>query len=364
MLISNKTIGVIGGGQLAKLMALEGRRLGLEFKFWAQEDQLPITGLGKRFNSSVCTLDEFCHQVDAVVIDYEHIPLEEIKIIEHFAPYTGCAQLLRIGRDRLNEKKLQETLGLHLNPYIEVNSHQDIQKARNELGFPFILKKRHHSYDGIGQILIKGEAEFKRVLENSDVLEHYMAEKFVCFEKEYSLISVRGKQGEFCAYDLCENVHENGILTVSKNVKNENVYAQALAINKAIAEHSNYIGVFAVEYFDTDNGLLINEISPRVHNSGHWTLDGTMCSQFENHLRACLGLPIGSTKSHSQIKMFNVIGDFKSSQKLIEFPGARIYDYNKTQRPNRKLGHINIHVGMLETEEEHALLKNTGQKGS
>tara|TARA_R110002110_G_scaffold119309_1_gene293710 strand:- start:15072 stop:16112 length:1041 start_codon:yes stop_codon:yes gene_type:complete len=341
MLPSTKTIGIIGGGQLAKLMALEGIRLGFHFKFWADSNSSAISELGPRYDSTNSSLLSFCQSVDTVVVDYEHIPLHEIEVIEQFSPYSGSAKLLRVGRDRLSEKLLQEELGLPANDYVQFESVDDINAVKDKLGFPFILKKRLNSYDGKGLILIKNSDELAQVSQQQD-LEQYIAEKFISFDKEYSLISVRDKMGNFSSYDVCENTHQDGILVQSKNIVNPIVQKQANFINQMIAEQCDYIGIFAVEYFSVNEKLVINEISPRVHNSGHWTLDASVCSQFENHLRACVGLPLGATTSHIQTTMFNIIGDFALYQDLLNEPHAKIYHYNKTPRPNRKIGHINF----------------------
>jgi len=343
MLPLYKTIGVIGGGQLAKLIALEGKRIGFHFKFWAEPDQSAISDLGPRLDESICSLQAFCESVDLLVLDYEHISLQEIEIIEKFSPYLGQAKLLRIGRDRLSEKKLQEALQLPMNDYLKFDSRNDINIARNKLGLPFVLKKRFGSYDGKGQIIIKNEEDLAKVINKED-LDQYIAEKFIPFEKELSLISVRNKEGDFQSYDLCENIHKDGILLQTKNIKNSVIKQQAHEINKAIADHCEYVGVFAVEYFYVNNQLMINEISPRVHNSGHWTLDASLCSQFENHLRACVGLTLGNTNSNVSTQMINIIGDFSDYQKLFQNPKAKIYIYNKSPRTNRKIGHVNLIV--------------------
>lgn len=341
MLISNQSIGIIGGGQLAKLLALDAKRLGLRTCFWAKENETPIHGLGERFDDSVCDLSEFCASVDAVLLDYEHLPLREIEVIEQYAPYTGEATLLRVGRDRLMEKQIQEKLSILPNPYVIVDNAEDLQIAKQKLDYPFILKKRTHSYDGIGQALIKSDESLSAFLQKGN-FQGLMAEKFLHFDKEVSLVSVRGQDGEFKSYDLCENRHQNGILTFSKNIQNDPLRELAHTVNKRIAERCQYVGTFAVEYFCVSGKLIINEISPRVHNSGHWTLDGTMCSQFENHIRACLGLSLGSTESHSEVQMINLLGDFDKFETLLEISGARFYNYNKSPRSNRKIGHVNI----------------------
>ena len=342
MSISNHPhIGIVGEGQLAKMLAFEGIRLGMKFSFWVQNEESIINELGHIYKPNTHTFDIFCNAVDSIIIDYEHVPLEQIAIMEHHFPYQGHAQLLRKAQDRLLEKKLLNQLSIPHADYLEINSFDDIFQAASKLDYPIVLKKRRHAYDGKGQYILKDIKEINAFKSEINPGE-YIAEQFIPFDKEFSLISVRGAKGEFSSYDVTENIHHKGILIESRNIPNHPAHHILASYNKLIAEACDYIGVFAVEYFQHHEKFLVKEISPRVHNTGHWTLDVAYCSQFENHLRACTHLPLGNTDSYAQATMLNVIGDWESAYQYINHPKAKIYDYGKKPRLKRKLGHITL----------------------
>ncbi len=335
----HKKVGIIGAGQLGKLMAIEGLKLGLSFQFWADPKTAITHELGPCWDPSIEDLGHFCEQNDVISIEYEHMPDSEISIFEQFAPYQGKATLLRIAQDRLLEKKLLSEHIINCAPFCPVDSFDDLQTAIEKLGLPLVLKQRKHGYDGKGQYVIRDRCDLEAL---PTQVSNLIAESFIPFEFECSLVCVRSAQGEFETYDLCQNTHVQGILSSTINRPDAPEYDEAKRICQQIGDACDYVGVFAVEFFSYQGKLMVNEISPRVHNTGHWTLDACDCSQFENHLRAILGLELGSTKSFRRIKMDNIIGDPSHFNDYLSDPSANLYYYGKSARKGRKLGHVTL----------------------
>lgn len=331
----NITIGILGGGQLAKMLAIKAIEMGLKPIFWIDQSEAIVKNLGDCYQSSQDNFQGFCKKCDKIIFEHEHVAQEYlIQIQESFQEKCQALELLLIAKDRLLEKQLLEKLDIPAAPKVSLESIDS-----NDL--PIIIKQREGGYDGRGQLIISDPQNLDKEVKNID-LNKIIAEKFVNFTQECSLVCVQNQHQEFMAYDLTQNHNKNGMLSVSKNIQESLLYSQAFEYCKKIAQATNYVGVFAVEFFVTqDNQLLVNEISPRVHNSGHWTMDGAFCCQFANHLRATLDMALGSTKSHSKIKMTNItsLQQLENIYKLKQ--NSKVYLYGKAPRESRKMGHVN-----------------------
>lgn len=256
-------------------------------------------------------------------------------------PVYPNAEALRIARDRLNEKTMFRELGIPVTEFANIESQRDLDDAVANLGLPGILKTRTMGYDGKGQKVLRTPA---------DVVGAYaelgsvpcLLESFVNFTGEVSMIAVRGRNGELACYPLAHNTHKDGILVLS--VANDQHPLQGLAEDYArkVLEQLDYVGALGFEFFEVDGGLMANEIAPRVHNSGHWTIEGAECSQFENHLRAIAGLPLGNTALVGRSAMVNCIGSMPSSQQLLSLADVHVHDYGKAAKPGRKVGHVTV----------------------
>ncbi|MGB5580433.1 MAG: 5-(carboxyamino)imidazole ribonucleotide synthase, partial [Woeseia sp.] len=262
-------------------------------------------------------------------------------IADDVAVYPPLAALQQ-AQDRLSEKKLFEELGIPLPRWWAVDSLADLEAAATHVGLPLVLKTRRFGYDGKGQRVIHKPEEFPDALENLPN-RPLVAEQWIAFEREVSAIGVRGKDGEQAFYPLTENVHRQGILHTSCAPFDDTALArQAEDYLRRLLERLDYVGVLALEFFVRDNKLLANEFAPRVHNSGHWTIEGAVTSQFENHLRAVLGMPLGSTAARGHAGMLNLIGTMPTDPAAICATGAVLHDYGKKPRSGRKLGHITV----------------------
>lgn len=333
--LANTTVGIIGGGQLAKMLAQVAIDMGLKLNFWLDAAESIVNQLGTTYQEPTHHFDEFCNQSDVIIFEHEHVDLNYLDCLNHaFQHKCPALGLLLATQNRQIEKELFSALSIPCAKPIELD-------APNIDDFPIVLKKRVGGYDGKGQYIVSSLTELKATLSNTSA-HLFIAEQFVTFHKECSLVCVRSQQGDFHAYDLTENKNQAGMLAVSQNIINSPLYAQAFQYCQRIAEETRYVGVFAVEFFITsDNQLIANEISPRVHNSGHWTMDGAFVSQFENHIRVSLGIPIGNVKSHSNIQMTNIT-TLKQLDTVYQLDAReKVYVYGKSPREGRKMGHIN-----------------------
>lgn len=333
--LPHKTIGILGGGQLAKMLAIAAIDMGIRVSFWIDGGEPVVGHLGDLVSGDEEAFRAFCQKVDVILFEHEHVKKEDLDLLNReFRDKTPGLNLLLAGRDRRREKELLLSLEIPCARPIDL-----LDPTPSD--FPIVLKRVVGGYDGKGQVIVKNDRELQNALEELPP-QNLIGEAFIPFEKECSLVCVRTSSGAFYAYDLTENKHENGMLVFSENLPESPFYSQAYAACQKLAEKTSYVGVFAVEFFLTkDQKLLANEISPRVHNSGHWTMDGAFTSQFENHIRACLNMQIGSVKSHTKIRMRNIT-------KLKELEGAfdlgekaKLYLYGKTPREARKMGHVN-----------------------
>lgn len=335
-------IGVLGGGQLGRMMALAGIPLGHEFVFFESAANPPAGAVGEVLPFP----DEPDKNTNIGVLTYE---FENVESICHLFQEGGYRieppiSALTISSDRLNEKDFFVELEIPTPKYRPFTEKLELAKAAQEIGFPSLAKTRRFGYDGKGQVALYSEADFEAAEEVAGE-KPMLLESFVPFEREVSLVGARDARGEYAFYPLVENVHREGILRMTIAPAPDLTSAlQNLAERYArrFMESLDYVGVMAIEFFQIGSELLANEVAPRVHNSGHWTIEGAETSQFENHIRAITGMPLGSTSPRGQSAMFNFIGTMPPVQMLLGIPGTHLHLYGKEARPGRKLGHVTL----------------------
>lgn len=343
-----KTIGILGGGQLGMMLAQAALPLGLRCVFLEDAEHPPAALYGQVFKSD--ELDEFINACDVFTLEFENTPVDTADKLGKLSDKQGIfppAIALHIAQDRLNEKGLFNQLGIATVPFLKVQNKDDIAHAADTLGLPLVLKTSRGGYDGKGQFVLKSRDAIDtawQALGEATKTAPLIAEGFIRFSREVSIIAVRSKSGEIRYYPLVENVHTDGILakTTAPAPNSEHLTAQAQENIKKLMEHLNYVGAMALELFVTENGLLANEIAPRVHNSGHWSIEGAICSQFENHIRAVAGLPLGSTDLRAPSTMLNVIGKYPDENAVLAVDGAHLHHYHKSERNGRKIAHITV----------------------
>jgi len=341
------TVGILGGGQLARMMALAGAPLGLRFLVMDTSDEacagqfVPMVVGDWRDERALL---EFAQRVDVATFDFENVPAESAEWLATRVPVFPAPRALGVAQDRLAEKTLFRELGIGTPEFAAVESREELVEAVTRIGLPCILKTRRLGYDGKGQFRLKtqGDVEGAWLALGAQASKvGLILEAFVPFEREVSVVAVRGKDGEFRAWPITENWHRDGILSASMAPARhaDILEPQALEFAQGVAESLGYVGVFALELFVHNQQLLANEMAPRVHNSGHWTIEGAETSQFENHLRAVLGLPLGSTRAVGHSVMLNWIGQMPQSAPALRNPSGHWHDYGKAARAGRKVGH-------------------------
>ncbi|WP_036282350.1 5-(carboxyamino)imidazole ribonucleotide synthase [Methylocystis sp. ATCC 49242] len=352
MLKPGSTIGILGGGQLARMLALAGARLGLKSHVFSPVDDDPAFDVCSA-HTRADFLDEaalaaFAEAVDVVTYEFENVPARTAEVLEARRPVRPNPKVLALTQDRLVEKDFVQGLGIPTAGFADVLDAEGLARAVERLGRPSILKTRRFGYDGKGQTQIREGADLAEAFRSLGGVPCIL-ESFVPFTKEVSVVAARGLDGEFRAYDVCENVHEHHILatTTAPAAIGPETAEAAVDVARRIAEAAEYVGVIAVEMFVVeDEGretLVVNEIAPRVHNSGHWTVDGAVTSQFEQHMRAVAGMPLGSTRRHGQkVVMRNLIGaDADKWANILAEDGACLHLYGKKEtRAGRKMGHV------------------------
>lgn len=334
-------IGILGAGQLGRMLALAGYPLGHRFRFLdpASDSSAGLLADHSAFDyTDISALEQFAHDLDVVSYEFENVPVEAARYLERIVPVYPPPMALEKAQDRFVEKSFFCELGIPTPGFTT-----DIKKG---VGFPAFLKTRRFGYDGKGQRLVNSAVD----LENADADEMILEEP-VSFDRELSIIGVRSKSGETKFYPLVENYHRDGILRLS--LINGNISAQ---LQKEAEEYCakamialNYVGVLAIEFFENDGRLFANEMAPRVHNSGHWTIEGAVTSQFENHVRAVTDAPLGSTSPLGACAMANLIGELPDVKSILKIDGAHLHLYDKAPRPNRKIGHITFVERDVET---------------
>ena len=344
------TVGILGGGQLARMMALSGAPLGLRFLVMdtvadACAGQFAPLLVGDYRDESA--LAEFAGKVDVATFDFENVPAESAEWLSARVPVFPNPRALAVAQDRLAEKTLFRELDIPVPEFAAIASRQDLDRALAEVGVPCILKTRRLGYDGKGQFRIRALADADAAWEAlgaQAATVGLIVEAFVPFERELSVVAVRGRDGGFRTWPLTENWHVDGVLSASLAPAQVDPALARTAIDYArrLAERLDYVGVFALELFCRDGGLLANELAPRVHKSGHWTLEGAETSQFQNHLRAVLGLPLGATHARGHACMLNWIGEMPDAAAVLGEAGGHWHDYGKEPRAGRKVGHATL----------------------
>lgn len=344
------TVGILGGGQLARMMALSGAPLGLRFLLLdnvadACAGQFAPMLVGDYRDEAI--LAEFAAKVDVATFDFENVPAESARWLNARIPVFPNPDALAVSQDRLAEKTLFRELDIDVPDFRDITGFDALRAAIAELGTPCILKTRRLGYDGKGQFRIRTAADIDaawQALGAQAATVGLILEAFVPFEREISVVAVRGRDGEFRHWALTENWHEQGVLSASLSPATGTAAfeADAVAYARKVAEKLDYVGVFALELFLHQGRLMANEMAPRVHNSGHWTIEGAETSQFQNHLRAVLGLPLGSTRSVGASCMLNWIGAMPDAQPVLHEAGGHWHDYGKSPRDGRKVGHATL----------------------
>lgn len=353
--MSIKRVGIIGSGQLGRMMALAGTPLNVEFVFYDEALPSPSSRLGETIKpSQKGSLKAFIDSVDVITYESENTDVSLVEYISTLKPVYPGADSLRKSQHRLTEKQAFQSLGIETAPFCAVRSYQEALDAAKQLNYPFILKTTTEGYDGKGQALVNSQDDLSDAWESLGDKE-LIAEGFVNFSRELSVIAVRDVKGNTKVYPLAENEHRDGILRVSR-VPAQNVSAskqeQAERFANEMLDHLGHVGVLTIELFDTENGLVANEMAPRVHNSGHWSIEGAFCSQFENHVRAICDMPLGSTKTcQPYAAMINIIGRHGNKDKVLSTENQYLHYYGKSERANRKIGHINTTASSLDDLE-------------
>jgi|YNPBryunderm2012_1023409.scaffolds.fasta_scaffold09784_2 5-(carboxyamino)imidazole ribonucleotide synthase len=346
-------IGVLGGGQLGRMLALAGYPLGLRFRFVDPSAEAPVRYLAEQVVAPYDdphALDRFSHGLRAATYEFENVPVATAHTLQRRIPVYPPPQALAVAQDRLHEKRFFAGLNIPTAPFAPVDDRQSLAEAVARIGLPAVLKTRRLGYDGKGQVILRTHADVETAWH---ALGKYslILEGFVPFARELSVLAVRGQDGGIACYPLVENLHRNGILHRSIApapglASQTQMLAETYA--RRVLESLEYVGVLAIELFELDESsvpptgahLLANEMAPRVHNSGHWTIEGAITSQFENHVRAVAGLPLGSTAARGVAGMINLIGRLPDATKLLALPDTHLHLYDKAPRPGRKLGHV------------------------
>ncbi len=345
------TIGIIGGGQLARMLAMAAAQYGLKTHIYAPEKNSPAFAVADYHTCAAygdqAALKHFAEQVDVITYEFENIPADAVTLLSSLKALHPNAGALATTQDRVKEKTFISDLGIETAPFMSVPDAASLDAAINIIGLPAVLKTTRFGYDGKGQVMVRTEADIPAA-RNLAKGSACILEGFVAFKQEVSVIATRNLSGAFAAFDLCTNEHKNHILNTTILPAGVSIETEknALAIAQKIAEALNYVGTFAVEMFLVvdKNGerLVVNEIAPRVHNSGHWTIEGAITSQFAQHIRAICDWPLGSTKRNGAIRMLNLIGDdINDWLQIVSDNQSHLHLYGKEEaRPGRKMGHV------------------------
>jgi 5-(carboxyamino)imidazole ribonucleotide synthase len=343
-------VGVLGAGQLGRMLALAGVPLGMRFKFLDPGPDSPAAAVGEQVVGGFddpAALREFCRGLDVATWEFENVPVEAARFVADHVPMHPPPLALEVGQDRLAEKNLFREVGLEVHPYSAASTLQEFEAALASIATPCVVKTRRGGYDGKGQALLRQGADPSSVRQVWQELGGVplLVERLVEFDREVSIIAVRGRAGEFCAYPLVHNTHARGILRVSRAPEDgwtRERQDRAERYARAIMDRLKYVGVLAIEFFEAGSALLANEMAPRVHNSGHWTTEGAETSQFENHVRAVCGLPLGRTAPRGTSVMVNLIGQPPPLTALLDIHSAHVHMYGKEPRAGRKVGHVTV----------------------
>ncbi len=341
------TVGILGGGQLGRMLALSGYPLGLEFLCLDPSADAPAGQVAPLLHGSFSDkrlLGRLARQCQVITFDWENVPVGSLAAIarRHRVPICPPVAALAAGQDRVEEKRLFERLRIPTTRWQAVGSRGELARALAVVGVPGVLKTRRMGYDGKGQAVIRALADAERAwaeLGRAPLLY----EEFVPYDCEVSIIGARSVKGETAVYPLCGNVHGAGMLRLTRAPYGPaGWHVRATRYLRRVLTHFAYSGILTIEFFVRRGRLIANEMAPRVHNSGHWTIEGATTSQFENHLRAILGLPLGATTARGFSAMVNLIGERPARSRLLALPGVHLHDYGKGARPGRKMGHCTV----------------------
>jgi 5-(carboxyamino)imidazole ribonucleotide synthase len=346
-------IGILGGGQLGRMIALAGHPLGLRstvldpsFEPCAAEVCAHIRGEFDDYQA----LYELAKVSDVVTYEFENVPVDTARWLADRLPVYPPPRALEVSQERLVEKEFFASLGIPSPAFSAAETREEFDEAIRSVGLPAVLKTRRFGYDGKGQAVIRTRADVEAAWDKLGG-RSLILEEFVPFERELSIIAVRGRDGMLATYPLIENVHRDGILHRSiapAGRLGEELTERAVEYASRVLSELQYVGVLTIEWFQDGARLLANEMAPRVHNSGHWTIEGAMTSQFENHLRAICGLPLGRCDAVGHSAMFNFIGSVPPAAKVFANPDAKLHVYGKGPRPNRKVGHVTLRTESAE----------------
>lgn len=352
VLNTGATIGILGGGQLGRMLSVAASRLGFKTHIFEPAANPPAGHVADTVTTASyedeTALKAFAACVDVITYEFENVPTSALDLLESIKPIRPNRRALAVSQDRITEKEFLSGLSLNIAPYAAVDTAEDLDKAIAEIGAPAILKTRRFGYDGKGQARIMDASDAPKAIKDVAGAPSVL-EGFVEFSHEVSVIAARGQAGDVSCFDPGENVHTNGILhttTVPATLTSAQRMDAVLLAAKILNE-LDYVGVMGVELFVTKQGLVVNEIAPRVHNSGHWTQNGCVIDQFEQHIRAVVGWPLGDGKRHSNVEMLNLIGD--DVDRIPEFAkdgSVAIHMYGKDDvKSGRKMGHVNTITG-------------------
>jgi len=343
---------VLGAGQLARMMALVAAPLDIHIRAYdvnSKQVLHPVTG--ERYEQ---TLTQAIAASDRITAEFEHVPADVLALCEQSGKFFPGRKAIECGGDRAKEKALLDGAGVPSAPYVLVTERRHLEQAISDLGLPLVIKTCQAGYDGKGQWRLKDAEQADGIWQemqaflDKDPTHSIICEKMIPFDREVSVIGARDAKGNVKVYPVTENEHTDGVLTLSvAGVVSQAIQAQAIDAYHKLAEALDYVGVLAIEFFDVGGELLVNEIAPRVHNSGHWTQQGAYCCQFENHVRAVAGLPLGSTDLLRPSAMINVLGHDAIPHQVLATAGARSHWYGKKVKPGRKMGHINVSASTL-----------------
>ena len=351
------TIGILGGGQLGYMLALAGYPLDFHFRFLDPSPQAPVGRIASRVTAEYTdfeALEKFAHGLALVTYEFENVPVEAARFLQKLVPVYPSTQALETAQDRRSEKLLFQKLGIPTTKFAVVNSADELHQVVQKMRLPAVLKTCRFGYDGKGQWVLRSNEDVERV-KNEIPSAPLILEEFVKFSRELSILAVRARNGATSFYPLVENHHRGGILRLSLAPAprlSETLQREAEDAARRILESLDYVGVLAIELFECDGRLLANEMAPRVHNSGHWTIEGAVTSQFENHLRAISGLPLGVTRTLGFSAMLNLIGELPDANEFLALPDAHLHLYGKSPRPGRKVGHVTLRADSMQQLEQ------------
>jgi len=348
-LAAGSTIGILGGGQLGRMMSIAAAKLGYKCHIYCPDIDNPAEQVSEKATHASYedfeALERFAKEVDVVTYEFENIPVMTVEALKLKTAVFPGSRVLKVSQDRLSEKIFLNDLGLATAPYAGVNHLDEAKKVLEKISYPAVLKTRRFGYDGKGQAIVKSRSDVEKAWERL-ASDNIIIEGFIDFDMEISVLVVRGQDGKIKCFEPVENQHKNHILDLSIVPARISNVLKAAAIKQAskIIENIDYVGVLTVEFFISSNEpkLRVNEIAPRVHNSGHWTIEACPASQFEQHIRAICGLPLGDVKFTGQVRMTNLIGnDILKLPDLLKEVGASVHDYGKDEiKVGRKMGHV------------------------